>query len=255
MRGAKVLIGFLALLTSLVAAKSCPEATRPHLTRCDKYFRCVLLQSGNIVWIPNQCDTGLIYEPTLKMCVLPGDDWECNLPGDHSVIANDENNVYGVNNLDYLSEQLGPSVEDDEQGSEVSISHFEPEDDFSGDGAVDVVTEKVAEEKVGLFPLPISTTTDSELSTHLQRLTQLIDNFHKNKTTPDTPVLHPDELNSFLALHNIRHQTMYNTTDKLSLPNSGKIHPDTLTQILEQQNKLQENPDMMKNPTTICEFE
>ncbi|XP_055681486.1 uncharacterized protein LOC129788970 [Lutzomyia longipalpis] len=262
MLGITVLIGFLAYLPPLIAGgKSCPEATRPHLTRCDKYFRCVQLPSGNVVWIPNQCDTGLIYEASVGVCVLPGDDWECNLPGDHTQAPTDDNNIYGVNNLEYLSENLGPYVDeedvDDEHGSEVSITQpqlqdLSSEDEFSGDGdPVEVITERNVEEKVGLLPLPISSTTDSELSTHLQRLTQLIDNFHKNKTTPDVPVLHPDDLNSFLALHNIRNQAMmYNSSNKISLPNDGKIHPDTLTQILEQQNKLHENPNLVKNPLT-----
>ncbi|XP_059617799.1 uncharacterized protein LOC132262537 [Phlebotomus argentipes] len=253
MRGVKVLISLLALLTPLASAKSCPEPTRAHLTRCDKYFRCVQLPSGNIVWIPNQCDTGLIYEPSLKMCVLPGDDWECTLPGDRSAAASDDSNIYGVNNLEYLGEQLG-ALNDDE-GSEVTISQSQPqlqdfsqEDEFSGDGDPEIITDKIAEEKVGLFPLPISTNPNSELTTHLQRLTQLIDNFHKNNTTPDTPVLHPDDLNSFLALHNIRHQSnTYNSSNKLVLPENGKIHPDTLSQILTQQNQLQKH-EMVQNP-------
>lgn len=253
MIGVTVLIVFLGFLTPLISSKSCPEPTRPHLTRCDKYFRCVELPSGNLVWIPNQCDTGLIYETALKMCVLPGDDWECTLPGDQSATASDDSNIYGVNNLEYLSEQLGPYPE--EGGSEVTISQepqlqdFGLEDEFSGDGNPEIVTEKIAEEKVGLIPLPISSTTDSELTTHLQRLTQLIDNFHKNKTIPETPVLHPDDLNSFLAHHNIQHQPNSNiNSNKLKLPENGKIHPDTLSQILAQQNHLQETDGAMKNP-------
>ncbi|GAB0098873.1 hypothetical protein DMENIID0001_146770 [Sergentomyia squamirostris] len=257
MIGVKVVIGLLGLFVACAAdgGKTCPEATRPHLTRCDKYFRCVQLPSGSFVWIPNQCDTGLIYEVNLKMCVLPGEDWECTLPGDQSATISDDSNIYGVNNLEYLSEQLGPYPE--EHSSEVTISQ-EPqladfsEDEFSGDGDPEIITDRIVEEKIGLLPLPISSTTDSELSTHLQRLTQLIDNFHKNQTKPAVPVLHPDDLNSFLALHNIRHQaTIFNNSNKIPLPENGMIHPDTMNQILAQQNQLHNNGQMVKNGQTM----
>lgn len=56
-----------------VLSEPCPDQTRPHASRCDQYFRCVLLPSKTHVWVPTQCKKGLIYEPQLKTCVLPGE--------------------------------------------------------------------------------------------------------------------------------------------------------------------------------------
>lgn len=66
--------GFTAALVGTVWGEpSCSDQTRPHATRCDQYFRCVLLPSKTHVWIPTKCEKGKIYEPQLKTCVLPGE--------------------------------------------------------------------------------------------------------------------------------------------------------------------------------------
>lgn len=56
--------------------RKCPDLTKAHLTRCDRYFKCVTLPSNNIVWIPQNCPNGLIYDSNYKTCVLPG---ECSM--------------------------------------------------------------------------------------------------------------------------------------------------------------------------------
>lgn len=68
-----VVLGVVATTAQATSGESCPEQTRPHATRCDQYFRCVLLPSRTHVWVPTQCAKGLIYEPQLKTCVLPGE--------------------------------------------------------------------------------------------------------------------------------------------------------------------------------------
>ncbi|XP_039437099.1 uncharacterized protein LOC120418700 [Culex pipiens pallens] len=93
-----VVLGVVATTAQATSGESCPEQTRPHATRCDQYFRCVLLPSRTHVWVPTQCAKGLIYEPQLKTCVLPGDDWECNLSAETGTDESGEN-VYGINNL------------------------------------------------------------------------------------------------------------------------------------------------------------
>ncbi|XP_062548887.1 uncharacterized protein LOC134213651 isoform X2 [Armigeres subalbatus] len=80
-----------------VLGEPCPDQTRPHASRCDQYFRCVLLPSKTHVWVPTQCKKGLIYEPQLKTCVLPGDNWECDLSAEDGDESGE--NVYGINNL------------------------------------------------------------------------------------------------------------------------------------------------------------
>ncbi|XP_055549085.1 uncharacterized protein LOC129732312 isoform X2 [Wyeomyia smithii] len=91
------LVSVIGLTATTVRAERCTEHTRPHATRCDQYFRCVLLPSATPVWVPRQCEKGLIYDPQIKNCVVPGEDWECNL----SAEVGDESgeNVYGINNL------------------------------------------------------------------------------------------------------------------------------------------------------------
>ncbi|XP_053959347.1 uncharacterized protein LOC128863943 [Anastrepha ludens] len=59
--------------------KPCPEKTRPHKTRCEAYYKCIELPSKRYVWVPEKCESGLIYEHNLGLCVLPDDDWECIL--------------------------------------------------------------------------------------------------------------------------------------------------------------------------------
>ncbi|XP_017467495.1 PREDICTED: uncharacterized protein LOC108359929 [Rhagoletis zephyria] len=61
------------------AGKPCPEKTRPHKTRCESYYKCFALPSNRHVWIPEKCESGLIYEHNLGLCVLPDDEWECTL--------------------------------------------------------------------------------------------------------------------------------------------------------------------------------
>ncbi|XP_065075759.1 mucin-2 isoform X2 [Ochlerotatus camptorhynchus] len=105
----KVLLLVCSFTAAVVTAlgEQCPDQTRPHATRCDQYFRCVLLPSKTHVWIPTKCDKGLIYEPQLKTCVLPGDEWECNLSAE---VGNESGeNVYGINNLP-AAIYTGPTV-------------------------------------------------------------------------------------------------------------------------------------------------
>uniref|UniRef100_A0A0K8W7Y6 Chitin-binding type-2 domain-containing protein n=1 Tax=Bactrocera latifrons TaxID=174628 RepID=A0A0K8W7Y6_BACLA len=59
--------------------KPCPEKTRPHKTHCEAYYKCFELPSKRHVWVPEKCESGLIYEHNLGLCVLPDDEWECTL--------------------------------------------------------------------------------------------------------------------------------------------------------------------------------
>lgn len=62
-----------------MVGKPCPEKTRPHKTRCETYYKCFELPSKRHVWVPEKCESGLIYEHNLGLCVLPDDDWECTV--------------------------------------------------------------------------------------------------------------------------------------------------------------------------------
>lgn len=56
----------------LSLGKDCKDISKPHQTRCDMYYKCVVLPSKNVAWVPTKCNRGLIYESNLKICVLPG---------------------------------------------------------------------------------------------------------------------------------------------------------------------------------------
>lgn len=56
-----------------LGARECPEPTKAHLTRCDMYYRCTVLPSDKLIWIPRQCPNGLVFEPKYKNCVIPGE--------------------------------------------------------------------------------------------------------------------------------------------------------------------------------------
>lgn len=70
----RFIFGLCFLLS--IAGKECPTATKQHLTRCDLFYKCLVLPAnGQVVWIPSKCDRGLVYEAALELCVLPGEIW------------------------------------------------------------------------------------------------------------------------------------------------------------------------------------
>ncbi|XP_077275089.1 uncharacterized protein LOC143904350 [Temnothorax americanus] len=65
-------------LICLVSSSRCPESKKPHLTSCTIFYNCVNLPGGGYVWIPSKCTEGLVFQPYLRMCVVPGDIWTCD---------------------------------------------------------------------------------------------------------------------------------------------------------------------------------
>ncbi|XP_055857859.1 uncharacterized protein LOC129920547 [Episyrphus balteatus] len=205
--------------------KPCPEKIQPHKSRCDVYFKCVDLPSMNHIWIPEKCEQGLIFDPDLRMCVLPGENWECNLEEfiGISETNNDENILFGSSgdevskrSLD-LEEEFVPAAGTDEIDSESeeeiddsvkesdyitvddSESGLVSERDFesSGDGVggsdyilLDTLTpeKKTNEESsADLEDKPAAPTkVDPNLTAHLQRLTQLIDGLKQTYQNKDS---------------------------------------------------------------------
>uniref|UniRef100_T1H4L2 Chitin-binding type-2 domain-containing protein n=1 Tax=Megaselia scalaris TaxID=36166 RepID=T1H4L2_MEGSC len=200
--------------------KPCPEKTRPHKTRCDAYFKCKVLPSKSHVWVPEKCDEGLIYEPNLKICVLPGDDWECTLGETNIAHKDDDNTIY---NLDILN-KVTPKIENNEALDQIEIIEsgsndikssseeetLEPTIESSGDGAEEVELEMREVPDLNAIKMPSVSPTkskiDPNLTAHLQRLSQLIDGLKQTYQKQETPSsdLRPDQLNAFLAHHNIK---------------------------------------------------
>ncbi|XP_012230400.1 uncharacterized protein [Linepithema humile] len=70
---------FFACSAILSAESSrCPEPRKPHLTSCTIFYNCMNLPGGGYVWVPSRCTEGLVFQPYLRMCVVPGDIWTCD---------------------------------------------------------------------------------------------------------------------------------------------------------------------------------
>ncbi|XP_055918640.1 uncharacterized protein LOC129950743 [Eupeodes corollae] len=221
--------------------KPCPENTQPHKSRCDVYFKCVILPSQTHIWIPEKCEEGLIYDPNMRMCVLPGDDWECNLEevnrNTHSSNSDDENVVFQRNEAMKRSLDSTEDSTDDEKDSEseeIGDDEDAKESDYiivddsesglaserdlesSGDGEgtdyilLDTLSpeRKTSDESTDLAETTTPTKIDPNLTAHLQRLTQLIDGLKQTYQNKDSAAaeLRPDQLNAFLAHYNIKAQ-------------------------------------------------
>ncbi|KZC05493.1 hypothetical protein WN55_06463 [Dufourea novaeangliae] len=95
------------LYSILIAVESskCPEPRKPHNVSCTVFFKCVNLPGGGYVWVPSKCTEGLIFQPYLRMCVLPGDTWTCDtVSTDSSIITNryDTPELINPNETSYL---------------------------------------------------------------------------------------------------------------------------------------------------------
>lgn len=178
------------------------------------------MPSKSHVWVPEKCDEGLIYEPNLKICVLPGDDWECTLGETNIAHKDDDNTIY---NLDILN-KVTPKIENNEALDQIEIIEsgsndikssseeetLEPTIESSGDGAEEVELEMREVPDLNAIKMPSVSPTkskiDPNLTAHLQRLSQLIDGLKQTYQKQETPSsdLRPDQLNAFLAHHNIK---------------------------------------------------
>nr|XP_034175796.1 uncharacterized protein LOC117602198 [Osmia lignaria] len=80
-----LMILYFTLITT--ESSKCPESRKPHSTSCTVFYNCVNLPDGGYVWVPSKCTEGLIFEPHLRICVLPGDSWTCDTVSTESSIV------------------------------------------------------------------------------------------------------------------------------------------------------------------------
>lgn len=196
------------------------------------------------------CQEGLVYDKNLRSCAIPPEEWECGLSSseEHDKTVDDDNkNVYGIENLEPLKIQDDEDEEDENRQSKddsdgfleiidgdknlKSISNEVINDDevasFSGDGSVEGNENVVTP----------SSMTVRMITTQVQRLTQLVNNFAKNDQD-----ITPDDLNSFLDTQKI-HADDFQQTDPLGktpLPKNGKVHPEVQSEVLSRQNMFKE---------------
>lgn len=231
----------------------CPETTRVHSTECNKYFKCIKLPANRLSWITLTCQEGLVYDKNLRSCAIPPEDWECGLSSSEEDDNNNEN-IYGVENLEILDDGAydGEDRQVKESGSDLdddfleiidgdknlkSISSEVKNDEeevvvFSGDGSVSSSREDGSVSEISVTP---SSMTTRMITTQVQRLTQLVDNFANNKQD-----VTPDDLNSFLykqKIHADEYQKV-NSEDKTPIPKNGKIHDNIMSEIINRQNSF-----------------
>ncbi|XP_069693506.1 uncharacterized protein [Periplaneta americana] len=63
-------------LRNHIQGSSCPETRRADEKDNSRFYYCIDLPFSSVgyVWIPANCNYGLVFQPLLKMCVVPKDD-------------------------------------------------------------------------------------------------------------------------------------------------------------------------------------
>lgn len=193
-----------------------------------------------------------------------GDDWECQLDNESRSSNSDDENVYGVNNLSYLKEQIkgydtdddlepsdedvGTEVEDDKENVLITMStngtlSFESnsssnvignEIESSGDG--EDPDDHYLEDKSGYVPIPSSATSEKLVASQLQRLSQLIQTASQNPNGASD--LSPDDLNQFFAQQRQKVKKFHSNKNAVPVPHNKLIDEYHLQQILDLQKKL-----------------
>ncbi|XP_055632458.1 uncharacterized protein LOC129772948 [Toxorhynchites rutilus septentrionalis] len=263
----KIVVLLFGIIVTTVVAVPCPEQARPHATRCDQYFRCVLLPSKTHVWVPTQCGKGLIFEPQLKTCVLPGDNWECNLSSETGYESGE--NVYGINNLPalYTDSTTDPIISTTTQmAKNVTIRDhpgYSKPDSFtdrpvnlptvSGDNkGYYIVLDRDGNKRITYYHTPAPSRDEDEESSGDGPDMPTTATYDTRPSTSsgssETTDLTPNELNSFLADYTFKTTSEFPSKleTKLPLPANGRIHPEHLSVILSQQEKLKKIASQMK---------
>ncbi|XP_052895980.1 uncharacterized protein LOC128303158 [Anopheles moucheti] len=214
--------------------EGCPKATRPHMTRCDQYYRCTVLSKEAHVWVATQCQKGLVYLPKLGTCVVPDSDWECDVSAENEKNHSDEN-VYGIDNLHVPSLSGSSNSASEEQSQEISSLSTSKEDrtksqhssstqldqndiESSGDGSPDEPHTPT-----------VRTTVNTGTKTPVRRVTPSVSPGSINTT----------QLDSFLAYYDTQNALKLQT--KQPPPRMDeKNFLDHLKQIVSQQKELNE---------------
>lgn len=185
-----------------------------------------------------KCPEGLIYDKNLRSCAIPSDDWQCLTDSEES--QQDENNVYGIDNLDVSQEQ--PESDGSDEYLEVIGENLS-----SAKGRESDTFDLAFDEGSGDDDLPATVTQPVPtvrmlVTTQLQRLTQLMQSIQdkSNGVVNDDDVTAHD-LNSFLATQKIQSDSPdyqkidFQSNDKTPIPANGRIHPEIMSNVLNRQ--------------------
>uniref|UniRef100_A0A182K0H9 Chitin-binding type-2 domain-containing protein n=1 Tax=Anopheles christyi TaxID=43041 RepID=A0A182K0H9_9DIPT len=218
-----------------VQEEGCPKATRPHMTRCDQYYRCTVLSKDAHVWVATQCQKGLVYLHNLGTCVVPDNDWECDISAENQR-SHSEENVYGIDNLNIPSLPSTGNSASEERSEETQTSTASKEDhtkangsyqldqndlESSGDGS----SERVGDDIHTSTPLTI-TTTGTKAPTRVSTSSE------KSKGNLNT-----SQLDSFLAYYDTQNAFKLKTNPPKMNEQNYLTH---LKKIVSQQKQLNE---------------
>ncbi|XP_040167255.1 uncharacterized protein LOC120902510 [Anopheles arabiensis] len=266
--------------------EGCPEATRPHPGRCDQYYRCALLPSKTAVWITTQCRKGLIYRHQRSGCVVPDNDWECDLSSD-LVRDHSEESIYGIDNPHqqaFPPSRTPPATDNQMRPTDTRRTQYQLPS-IAGDDRRGILilmdqelnnrtrirsTDSLVEEQNGTGEESLERVDEDVDTTDVLTDNGTVvksyspphsfhqgadrDSFANNEQPPPKPLgqgfLDSSHLNSILGDYIIQggggggggqsHKT------RLPLPPNGKIHPEHLTQIINQQKQLNRIATQMK---------
>lgn len=217
------------------AQNKCSTTSKPHLTECNKYLKCIDL-SGSIQWVAMKCEEGLVYDKHLLSCAIPDENFECLLEIDGDI------------NLDSGSREFLEVIDDGFQikSKRGKSELLDEDDDSSGDG-----------DDLHASSVTSSPSTVRMITTQLQRLTQLVKHVQdEHNGVVNSDELTPNELNTFLSVQKIQTQPpSYDSLSygKTSMSKNGEIHPEILSDILDQQTELNNRLttlSMDESPTT-----
>ncbi|XP_067624930.1 uncharacterized protein [Eurosta solidaginis] len=245
----------------LSEGKPCREKTRPHKTRCEAFYKCTELPSKRLVWVPEKCESGLVYERHLGLCVLPDDDWECTLgvnapkkeklinpvneykihitkaaqatlenKRNDSVVLKDDTNEYeielavdGTISSEEEVEHEDNKLESSGDGELVEVDGFLQAENRETEDWYEKQEDAEVANEIRQEAVRKKSKIDPKLTAQLQRLSQLIDGLKDQyqKDDAEQTNLRPDQLNAFLAHFNI--QNKYNLIEPTVETNSMDI--------------------------------
>jgi hypothetical protein len=207
------------------AQNICPVTTKPHSTECNKYLKCIDSNNNTIRWAVMKCEEGLVYDKHLLSCAIPNEKFDC---------LNDDDTSSSDSSHEFL-EVINDEFQIKSTKSSSKSDFFDENDDVedsSGDGINDLHAAVTS-----------SPSTVRMITTQLQRLTQLVKHAQDEHNGVVRNELTPNELNTFLSVQKIQTSppnsaSFVDGNGKTPMSHNGKIHPEILSNILDQQNEL-----------------
>lgn len=215
------------------------------------------MPNSSFVWLPLTCREGLVYNKNIQSCIIPDSEWDCRRSNDETAKPEEsQENVYEVENLE---DEKVPQIFDEnfmeKSGDDEFIEVIDGQDDFRSTPSrqnARLIEFGSGDEKDDInysgdgFTLDFTTQSSIAITTHLQRLTQLMEKVwetseSESKSTQNPEAeLTPADLNRFLTEKTIQTESTkkFNDETKTPMPANGKIHPSILSEVLTKQQKI-----------------